>query len=219
MANATYQLTMRAGPTPGRIIGLGTGESTIGRETSNAIAISDPEVSRRHVQLTFQNNYYILEDLNSTNGTFVNGRRLVGQYVLQPGDVINLGENVTLVFDAGPFDPDATQVTPTSFPQPDAVGLPPVSPPPQPPLATRQTAGIPDGYAYAAPAAPTEQLPGSPDDFEPMPIGAPRNRALPWMLAGCGCLTIVCVLLLAGLWYIDSNFLWCSTLPFLPGCP
>lgn len=219
MANATYQLTMRAGPTPGRIIALGMGESTIGRETSNTIPISDPEVSRRHAQLTFQNNYYILEDLNSTNGTFVNGRRLVGQYVLQPGDVINLGENVTLVFDTGPFDPDATQVSPASFPQPEDIRVGPVSPPAQPPLSSQPAAYGTGSYPYAAPTAETSRLPENPDDFEPMPIGAPRNRALPWVLAGCGCLTIVCLALLAGLWYIDANFLWCSTFPFLPGCP
>lgn len=216
MANANYQLTMRAGPTPGRIIPLGTGEITIGRETTNKISISDPEVSRRHAKLTFQSNYYILEDLNSTNGTFVNGRRLVGQYVLQAGDVINLGENITLVFDSGPFDPDATQVSTSSFPQPQELRVPPAAPPPQTPIAGEQAFQQPYPYPQTA---ETAQLPESPDDFEPMPIGTSRNRALPWVLAGCGCLTIVCVAALAALWYIDANFLWCSVFPFLPGCP
>lgn len=216
MANATYQLTMRAGPTPGRIISLGMGEITIGRETTNTVAISDPEVSRRHAQLSFQNNYYILEDLNSTNGTFVNGRRLVGQYVLQPGDVVNLGENVSLVFDTGPFDPDATQISPTSFPQSDELSAPPATPPPQPPLSREQA--LSQQFPYQQ-TVESDQLQGGPEDFEPMPMGTQRNRALPWVLAGCGCLTIVCVAALAALWYIDSNFLWCSVFPFLPGCP
>ncbi len=99
MASFTYQFTMRTGPTPGKIFVLSNTEATIGRDTSNPIAIADPEISRRHARVYFQGGYFVFEDFNSTNGTFINGKRLAGQYVLQPGDVINLGEHVTLVFE------------------------------------------------------------------------------------------------------------------------
>jgi pSer/pThr/pTyr-binding forkhead associated (FHA) protein len=218
MERLMYQLTQRTGPTPGKIFTLSQEEITIGRETTNALPISDPEVSRRHARISFQNGYYILEDLNSTNGTFVNGRRLVGQYVMQHGDVLNLGENITLVFEGTALDPDATVASTTVFPQPEEAQpasvratMPQQAPPSLPPDYGRQPFG--PGQAYSG------QVPENPDEFEPMPRPQTRNRALPWVLAGCGCLTIVCVVALAALWYIDANYLWCSVFPFLPGCP
>ena len=50
----------------------------IGREPINDIMFANPEVSRRHARLTKRNQEqtYMLEDLGSTNGTYVNGRRL-----------------------------------------------------------------------------------------------------------------------------------------------
>lgn len=223
MEQLMYQLTQRTGPTPGKIFTLGQGELTIGRETANGLPISDPEVSRRHARISFQNGYYILEDLNSTNGTFVNGRRLVGQYVLQHGDVLNLGENITLVFEATAYDPDATVASTTVFPQPEEAQqasvrttMPQQAPRQQVPLQQPPDYGrqpFSPGPVYSG------QVPDNPDEFEPMPGPPPRNRALPWVLAGCGCLTIICIVALAALWYIDSQYLWCSVFPFIPGCP
>jgi predicted component of type VI protein secretion system len=210
MLSFSNQLTMRAGPTPGKIFTLGTGELTLGRETTNPIAISDPEVSRRHARLVYQNGLYALEDLNSTNGTFVNGRRLVGRYVLQPGDVINLGENVTLIFESTPLDPDATTPSPSVFPS--------MEEPYRPIRAPTQINPVLPEVATPTQTYYSGQVPENPDEFEPMPPQE-RNRALPWVLAGCGCLTIVCIAALGVLWYIDANFLWCSVFPFLPGCP
>ncbi len=61
----------------------------IGRRLDNHIVIDDPRVSRRHAQLRAIKGWYILFDLNSTGGTFVNGQR-VTQSILYPGDVISL---------------------------------------------------------------------------------------------------------------------------------
>ncbi len=61
--------------------------------------INDPEVSRHHCRLTQGGGGYTLEDLGSTNGTFVNGQRLTGARQLQPGDMIGLGETVTLAYE------------------------------------------------------------------------------------------------------------------------
>ena len=227
MATHSYQLTMRTGPTPGKIFQLTSGETNIGRDNTNEFPIADPEISRHHARIIYQGGYFVLEDLNSTNGTFVNGKRLVGQYVLQPGDVLNLGENVTLAFEGVPYDPDATLVSSSVFPQPVPDERAPQpqpgytsSPQPQPQAAYPP---IPPGQITGSPLPPpgpmyTGQMPQNPDDFEPMPP-ATRNRGLPWILAGCGCLTILCVIALAALWYIDANYLWCSVFPFIPGCP
>src|SRR5512141_184989 len=103
-----YQLVMRSGPTPGAIFPLEGDQLMIGRDSSNSVAISDAEVSRRHARLTFQCGKYVLEDLGYTNGTFVNGQRLAGPHVLKAGDVVALGEQIVLMYEALSSDPGAT---------------------------------------------------------------------------------------------------------------
>jgi FHA domain/Protein of unknown function (DUF3662) len=61
----------------------------IGRRLDNQVVIDDPRVSRNHTQLRAIRGHYILFDLNSTGGTYVNGQR-VAQQTLKPGDVISL---------------------------------------------------------------------------------------------------------------------------------
>lgn len=64
----------------------------IGRDSESAdVVIPDPNVSRRHALLTFDGNRWIIKDLNSTNGTVVNGQEIV-ERVLVPGDYITLGK-------------------------------------------------------------------------------------------------------------------------------
>lgn len=61
----------------------------LGRRPDNQIVIDDPRVSRVHAQLRAVRGHYVLFDLNSTGGTFVNGSR-ISQQALKPGDVISL---------------------------------------------------------------------------------------------------------------------------------
>ena len=68
----------------------------IGRRLGNHVIIDDPRISRQHAQLRAIKGHFVLFDLNSTGGTFVNGQR-TKQYVLYPDDVISLA-GVTLVF-------------------------------------------------------------------------------------------------------------------------
>lgn len=110
MASSRYRLTMRRGPLPGKVYDLAKSVLTIGREVKNDFVINDAEVSRQHVRLTEQENGWQVEDLASTNGTFVNGQRLSGARLLQPGDVIGLGETVELHYTER-RDPDATVMT------------------------------------------------------------------------------------------------------------
>jgi hypothetical protein len=103
-----FQFVMRSGPTPGVTFPLEGEQLIIGRDSSNNVAINDAEISRKHSRLTFQGGKYVLEDLGSTNGTFVNGQRLAGPVVLKPGDVVSLGEQIVLMYDAINMDPGAT---------------------------------------------------------------------------------------------------------------
>ena len=68
----------------------------IGRRLDNTVVVDDPRVSRNHAQLRSIKGRYVVFDLNSTGGTFVNGQR-ANQSVLYPGDVISLA-GVALIF-------------------------------------------------------------------------------------------------------------------------
>lgn len=65
----------------------------IGRLLSNDITIDDPNISRSHAQLRIQNNRYILIDLESKCGTFVNGKRVIN-HVMESGDIISFAGQV-----------------------------------------------------------------------------------------------------------------------------
>ena len=73
---------------------------TIGRSSSCDLVLVDRGISRRHAELRRQAGGAVLTDLGSANGTYVNGRRLLGSCAVQPGDIIHLG-NTDLVFKAG----------------------------------------------------------------------------------------------------------------------
>lgn len=87
---------------------------TMGRRLENQLVIDDPRVSRTHAQLRSIKGRYVIFDLNSTGGTFVNGQR-ASQTVLYPGDVISLA-GVSLVFgqDNPPPRPDLKDTGPLS---------------------------------------------------------------------------------------------------------
>ena len=67
----------------------------IGKAVDNNFIVNDPHVSRHHAQLIHKEEGWILEDLNSTNGTFVNGVQIVKKYVALT-DSIKLGDNYVL---------------------------------------------------------------------------------------------------------------------------
>ncbi len=119
MANHAFQLVVRKGPRPGQIIPLSANVITVGRDPVSELPINDPEVSRHHARLTLGIEGYNLQDMASTNGSFVDGERLGGEPVaLKPGQVIMFGSNVTLVYQAAPeSDPMATVVAPVSYPE------------------------------------------------------------------------------------------------------
>lgn len=90
---------------------------SIGRRADNTIVIDDPRVSRAHVQLRIRFSRYVVYDLNSKGGTYVNGHRIT-ECILRPGDVISLA-GVTLVYleddESGanlPHPPSDTQTGP-----------------------------------------------------------------------------------------------------------
>jgi pSer/pThr/pTyr-binding forkhead associated (FHA) protein len=66
--------------------------TTIGRDVNNAVVIEDPFASSEHCALTFRGRAWFVEDLGSTNGTFLNGNQVDGTAPMSYGDEIQVGE-------------------------------------------------------------------------------------------------------------------------------
>src|SRR3954470_21732981 len=98
-------LRLVEGPDAGRTLSL-SASGIVGRDSGTEFAIADTELSRRHARLVVEGGDVTIEDLGSTNGTFVNGRPVAGPQRLEPGDRIGLGSTVMgLVADAEPPGP------------------------------------------------------------------------------------------------------------------
>jgi hypothetical protein len=95
-----YLLIIRRGPQQGRGFPLEGALATVGRYAGNTVIISDETVSRHHARLRQTDDGYIIEDLKSANGLFVNGERVTEPRPLKDGDVIRLGEVVEIVYEA-----------------------------------------------------------------------------------------------------------------------
>jgi hypothetical protein len=88
------QLTMVRGYQIGEIFILGPGMNLFGRIEGRIIR--DVLASRRHFQIYIKDNTFYLEDLQSTNGTFVNANPVTQSIILHHGDVIRIGETILL---------------------------------------------------------------------------------------------------------------------------
>ena len=189
---AQYQLVVQQGPEVGKVFELSSSEHTLGRDINNAIVINDAEISRNHCRFLLQGDRYILEDLGSTNGTFVNEQRISGQTTLRSGDSIRIGDNVIATYEAtsAGLDADATLASRGARAQ--------MPPPPQQQAPKRQPPPVPkQQFAGRVPAGPGQSK-----------FKMPENKNI---LIGCGVLLVVGICVgLAVLWYIDANALWCD---------
>ena len=105
-AEASEQAPVGAPPrTPARCallrgryeLGLYAGENLLGREPDADVRLTSEQASRRHARIVVDDGRALLEDLQSKNGTRLNGRRVSGAVALQPGDRIEIGSEL-LVF-------------------------------------------------------------------------------------------------------------------------
>jgi hypothetical protein len=191
----SYRLVMHSGPLAGRAFPMEKTELFIGRDLSNDIVINDPEVSRRHARMFLQGSNFVIEDLGSTNGTAVNGQRLLGPYILRPGETVVFGEHITAVFEATQPESGSTvvsapppQAQPRSRPAPASSAGPGYGPPPPP---------------YAQPVGYVGQVPGV-EDGEMMP----ERRVPVWVLVLGAILLLACVCI-AFLVIVDVTYSWC----------
>ena len=188
--NEGFRLVMTKGPQPGQTFNLTQEITNLGRGPSNEIVVNHAQVSRQHARFIRQGGSVVLEDLGSTNGTFVNGVRLMARQTLSNGDVIGLGDTVTFTFYGPSVGAEDTVVARPGMQQasrPDTVLAPPSSSAPR--------AEPPPAYA----AAPTPSY-APPPTFEE-PAEEKPNRT--WLYVGCGCLVLLVVLACVGVFVLD----------------
>lgn len=227
MSQQIFQLTVKKGPSLGKKFELSKDKITIGRDANHDITFDIKEVSRKHASIVRRGNEYFVQDLGSTNGTFVNKKEVKGQYHLQPGDVVMLSDDIYMEFGAQ-YDPDATMVAPPSFSseaEKTEYALPKVSPspapsPPSPPPSSRPSSA-------PSPRQSNEQyagrIPASPEvgpDF----LDEEDENKKTWLWAGLGCLAIVIFLVVVGVVLFDALNLYCTPpfdklFSFLYTCP
>jgi pSer/pThr/pTyr-binding forkhead associated (FHA) protein len=92
----------------GEVYALGFEPVGIGRHGDNEIILADPQVSRHHAEIVMQGGRWVVSDLGSANGTFVNGQLALGPQVINHGDLIRVGQTQFQVEIAGAM---ATQDT------------------------------------------------------------------------------------------------------------
>jgi pSer/pThr/pTyr-binding forkhead associated (FHA) protein len=110
------------GPDSGRRFALGP-QSVLGRDPTAAVHLLDAEVSRRHAIVTAGEGRVTVEDLGSSNGTFVDDQPVAGEAELRPGQRIKVGRTVLELRESRPVgDPENLPSTKVPFPEP---GLPP----------------------------------------------------------------------------------------------
>jgi len=211
MSPISNRLIVRTGPNPGMVFDLTKEITSLGRDVANDIVLGDPEVSRQHARITRTPGGYVVEDMGSTNGTFVNGERLTAPRVLRDSDLVGLSEKVTLSFEAVVPGTDETVVSQAEEPERypptvrEPMPVPPESKPSPPPgMATPSPRPVtPTPKPAAATPSPIQPVAPPTPIQQPVVEEEPRKRS-PWLMAGCGCLVIIAVLV-AVLWYMDAN--------------
>lgn len=173
---------------------------SVGRSPENDIAIDDPEISRQHARLLRQGTVYTLEDLNSTNGSFVNGERIRVPTRLYHNDVVNFGDAIFLQF-VNPADDDT---------------------PPQSQMKT-----ITEGVPFGAPVAPPAMDVATPPTPAPNRTRRFMMGCVAAFVLSC-CLFLMLIIFLDS--YQQGQLLYCGglrsffnlilgPLGFSPACP
>jgi pSer/pThr/pTyr-binding forkhead associated (FHA) protein len=197
---AGLQLEVLGGNAAGTAIGVDE-RLVFGRQSEGAGRLADdPELSRHHAEITrLPSGEYQLEDLSSTNGTYVNGTRLQEPAVLSLGDTVELGTTKLVVRSLPPaptpasgavdvraatvvVDVPAAARTPKVEREPPAAQPEPTPAPPQPPAARPEPTPAPPqppatpsqpSPAPLQPAPPPHELPPAPPEPTPPPPEPP----------------------------------------------
>jgi hypothetical protein len=191
-------LFVQTGPDAGRRLHLARPSITVGRASTNDLVLGDPVLSRQHAVIRRQDEGWIIADLGSTNGTFVNDVRLGGPRRLQPGDRIRLGRTRLLVS-------AAVDITDTVVP----AGATPVSPA----MPSEQAFSPPGPLPQARRVEPQGQPPPLPARRTPPPTRPwPTQSRVTWARL----LPVLLVIGMIGVLVPYSLFFWTRLAPGPP---
>lgn len=175
------------GPGKGRVFELEGGQPEVIGRAGPKLRLADTETSRRHAEVRFEKDTWIIRDLGSTNGTFVNGRKLTGLTELEEGDQILVGRVLLVV---GQITPP-TGTSDTAAPSAAAAAVASAAPIEAPPArdededdpfdALARAAASDNSYTPPIPlgAAPAPTLDDEDDDLAPpAPEAPPKKESL-----------------------------------------
>jgi pSer/pThr/pTyr-binding forkhead associated (FHA) protein len=128
------------------------GPIEIGREGSTGLPIDDEQASRRHARVTAEGDHALVEDLGSTNGTYLNGQPIEGQRTLRPGDRLRVGLTIFELRTAADVQRQPSAVIPV--PQVTKLGTDVLEPVPEEELMPEPVAEAPGETEAGAPSAP-----------------------------------------------------------------
>jgi len=209
MGYKNYRLTIIKGFNKGDVFPLDGDEIIIGRGEENEIVFNIAEVSRTHAVLTKAEEGYMIKDLESTNGTYVDKKKIGGKYLLKPGDTVMLGDAIYMTYQAD-LDPEETLVAPRPEEDPEAditaVTLTPLEVPREP----------------ATPTSPRKKR--SAEQVLSKSQVKEDKKGKTWLWAGIGCVVVIFFLIVVGLIAFDYLNLYCTPpfdtlFNFLYTCP
>jgi len=206
-----HTLVVTDGPNVGKIYPLQGMMCTMGRSADNTVVFDSSRVSRHHLQIRLLPTGTMIEDLGSTNGTWVNGRRLSEPRTLSQGDQIRIADYVTLEYAVEGAGSAATVISDTPRGATQVMqGTPRYEPPTPPPP--------PQGRDFAADTAAPQAQPlesvGPEVDYVPpaevVPLETPEPAKRPrWLYIVIAILVILiclCVALAVYLWFAPVTF-------------
>lgn len=160
-------------------------EVTVGRVQGNDIILPKQNVSKRHSRVVVKDGKFIIVDLKSTNGTYVNGRKIASPMVIKQSDKIYIGDFILAVepLDAAGDEPPAPSLRPKAPPPPPrpapARAAPAPVPVPQPPRPAPAPAPPPAPAAVPAPPPRPAPAPARPAPAPARPAPAPVRSSPP----------------------------------------
>jgi len=195
MGYKKFHLTVIKGFNKGEVFPLEEDEVIIGRGEDNNIVLNIAEISRTHSALTRGEEGYIIKDLDSTNGTFVDKKKIGEKYLLKPGDTIMLGDEIYLTYQAD-ADPEETLVAPypAEISAPDETAATPIP-------AAREEASYP--------AATLRQGKTAEENLSRSQV-TEEKKGRSWLWAGIGCVVVIIFLIVIGLIIFDYLNLYCT---------
>jgi len=198
MGYKNYRLTVIKGFNKGEEFSLVQDEITIGRSEENNITLNIAEVSRNHAILTKGEEGYMIKDLGSTNGTFVDKKEIGGKYLLKPGDTVMLGDAIYMTYQAD-ADPEETLVAA----RPDELASHQVTA-----VSTRSDETSEDG------APPADTTPARKEKTAEEALVEDQvmveKKSNTWLWAGIGCVVVIIFLIVVGAILFDFLDLYCT---------